>query len=324
MNALEQLKRYTRVVADTGDFESILSYRPVDATTNPSLITAAARQGKYRPLVEEAIREARADAVSEALLIGHCLDTISVAFGKEILKIVPGRVSTEVDARLSFDREATVGKARKLVGMYERKGIERERILIKVAATWEGICAARQLENEGIHCNLTLLFSRVQAIACAQAGVTLISPFVGRILDWYRKEKNLGEVQAADDPGVKSVADIFDYYKKHGHSTEIMGASFRNKGEILALAGCDLLTISPALLKELEQCDESVIRRLDEEASCRKEIPELIVDEKTFRWLLNEDAMATEKLAEGIRKFAFDLTMLEGLVQDDFLHSTSA
>lgn len=319
MNALEQLRQFTTVVADTGDFESIISYRPQDATTNPSLIYAAASQEKYRHLAQKAVDDARKVCRPGEDLLQLTLDRIAVNFGIEILKIIPGRVSTEVDARLSFDTEGTIAKARELIRLYEEAGYSRERILIKVAATWEGIRAAEVLEKEGIHCNLTLLFSLIQAIACAEAGVTLISPFVGRILDWYRKEKNLGDISPEDDPGVKSVTEIFNYYKKFGYKTEVMGASFRNKDEIVALAGCDLLTISPALLRELEQSDEKVLKRLDAGRARQMDILEIHPDEKLFRWVLNEDAMATEKLAEGIRRFAADLRKLEDFIRNSFL-----
>jgi len=319
MNALEQLRQFTTVVADTGDFESIMAYRPQDATTNPSLIYAAASQEKYRHLAQKAVEDARKISHSGDDLLQLTLDRIAVNFGIEILKIIPGRVSTEVDARLSFDTEGTIAKARELIRLYEEAGYPRERILIKVAATWEGIRAAEVLEKEGIHCNLTLLFSLIQAIACAEAGVTLISPFVGRILDWYRKEKNLGEVAPHEDPGVKSVTEIFNYYKKFGYKTEVMGASFRNKGEIIALAGCDLLTIAPSLLMELEQSNEKVVRILDANRALQMDIPQIHPDEKLFRWLLNEDAMATEKLAEGIRRFAADLRKLEDFIRKSFL-----
>ncbi len=319
MNALEQLRQFTTVVADTGDFESIIAYRPQDATTNPSLIYAAASQKKYRHLAQKAVEDARKRCRSGDDLLQLTLDRIAVNFGIEILKIIPGRVSTEVDARLSFDTEGTIAKARELIRLYEEAGYPRERILIKVAATWEGIRAAEVLEKEGIHCNLTLLFSLIQAIACAEAGVTLISPFVGRILDWYRKEKNLGDIAPEEDPGVKSVTEIYNYYKKFGYKTEVMGASFRNKGEIIALAGCDLLTIAPSLLMELEQSNEQVVRTLDANWALQMDIPQIHPDEKLFRWLLNEDAMATEKLAEGIRRFAADLRKLEDFIGKSFL-----
>jgi len=319
MNALEQLKQYTRVVADTGDFESIESYRPVDATTNPSLIYAAAREDKYRHLAAMAAADARSLSGDPALQLSLCLDRVAVNFGLEILKIVPGRVSTEVDARLSFDTSGTIEKARELIRLYEQAGISRERILIKIAATWEGIRAAEVLEKEGIHCNLTLLFSKIQAIACAEAGVKLISPFVGRILDWYKKEKGFASLVPEEDPGVVSVTEIFNYYKRFGYATEVMGASFRNKGEIIALAGCDLLTIAPALLNELESSHEAVSLRLDAGKAMEMPLEKIIPDEKTFRWLMNEDAMATEKLAEGIRKFTQDLLKLEDFLKKEFL-----
>ncbi|GAP42254.1 transaldolase [Lentimicrobium saccharophilum] len=319
MNALEQLKQYTRVVADTGDFESIESYRPVDATTNPSLIYAAAREDKYRHLAAMAAADAKSLSGDPALQLSLCLDRVAVYFGLEILKIVPGRVSTEVDARLSFDTERTIEKARELIRLYEQAGISRERILIKIAATWEGIRAAEVLEKEGIHCNLTLLFSKIQAIACAEAGVKLISPFVGRILDWYKKEKGFASAVPEEDPGVISVTEIFNYYKRFGYATEVMGASFRNKGEIIALAGCDLLTIAPALLNELESSHEAVSLRLDAGKAMEMLLDKIVPDEKTFRWLMNEDAMATEKLAEGIRKFTQDLLKLEDFLKKEFL-----
>lgn len=319
MNALEQLKQFTRVVADTGDFKSIESYRPVDATTNPSLIYAAAREDKYRHLAAMAAADAKSLSGDPALQLSLCLDRVAVNFGLEILKIVPGRVSTEVDARLSFDTSGTIEKARELIRLYEQAGISRERILIKIAATWEGIRAAEVLEKEGIHCNLTLLFSKIQAIACAEAGVKLISPFVGRILDWYKKEKGFASLFPEEDPGVVSVTEIFNYYKRFGYATEVMGASFRNKGEIIALAGCDLLTIAPALLNELESSHEAVSLRLDAGKAMEMHLDKIIPDEKTFRWLMNEDAMATEKLAEGIRKFTQDLLKLEDFLKKEFL-----
>jgi transaldolase len=316
MNVLEQLKKYTRVVADTGDFESMKQYLPVDATTNPSLIYASAQDDRYVVLVDEAIQYAKAYALTEAEQLALCLDKLAVNFGLEILKIVPGRVSTEVDARLSFNTEGSITKARQLIKLYEDAGISRDRILIKLAATWEGIKAAEVLEKEGIHCNLTLLFSKVQAIACAEAGVQLISPFVGRILDWYKNDRKVDHIPANEDPGVLSVTEIFHYYKKFGYSTEVMGASFRNTGEIMELAGCDLLTIAPSLLGALEKMEEVKLpQKLNAEESGRMAIEKIHADEKTFRWLLNEDAMATEKLAEGIRKFTVDLIKLEDFVK---------
>lgn len=319
MNALEQLKKFTRVVADTGDFESMKAYLPVDATTNPSLIYAAAKDAKYRHLAAAAAAEAKKMSQNNGEQLALCLDRVAVLFGLEILKIVPGRVSTEVDARLSFDTEATIEKARQLISMYEKAGINRERILIKIAATWEGIKAAEVLEKEGIHCNLTLLFSKIQAIACAEAGVKLISPFVGRILDWYKKEQQFSSTNPLDDPGVKSVTEIFNYYKKFGYTTEVMGASFRNKGEITALAGCDLLTIAPSLLHELESSNETLQLMLDANHAQAMDIEKINLTEKSFRWLMNEDAMATEKLSEGIRKFTADLLKLEEFLKKEFL-----
>ncbi|GAB1419320.1 transaldolase [Bacteroidales bacterium] len=313
-NTLEQLKEYTRVVADTGDFESIERYKPVDATTNPSLIFVSATDEKYSHLVEEAIHYARKPAHSLQHRIQSCLDRLSVNFGMEILKIVPGRVSTEVDPRLSFDMTGTINKARQLIELYEQNGIPRERILIKIAATWEGIQAASILENEGIRTNLTLLFSKVQAIACAEAGVQLISPFVGRILDWHKANRKVDHISPAEDPGVLSVTEIFHYYKHFGYATEVMGASFRNTGEIIELAGCDLLTIAPSLLSEFEKMEQPLSLKLNAEESKKLKINKILPDEKMFRWLLNEDAMATEKLAEGIRKFAADLIRLEQMI----------
>jgi transaldolase len=305
---LEQLKQFTTVVADTGDFETLRQYAPQDATTNPSLILKAAQMPAYADLVDRTVRDnpplgrrGGADRLIDALL---------VQFGVEILKTVPGRVSTEVNARLSFDTRKTMEKARDLIGLYAKHGIPRERVLIKIASTWEGIKAAKQLQSEGIHCNMTLLFSLPQAVACARAGVQLISPFVGRILDWHIRHTGR-EYPAAEDPGVASVKEIYLYYKKFGHPTEIMGASFRNKGEILELAGCDLLTISPELLAELKNATGPVERRLDPEAAARIKMRQLALNERKFRWLLNENAMATEKTAEGIRRFAADTAKLE-------------
>ncbi len=311
MNLLEQLKTFTKVVADTGDFASIEAYKPIDATTNPSLIYAASQDEKYKRLIEDAIGFARQSSSDKTVQLPKAMDKLAVNFGLEILKIVPGRVSTEVDARLSFDTAASVKKARELIALYEEAGISRERILIKVASTWEGIKAAEILEKEGIHCNLTLLFSQAQAIACAEAGVRLISPFVGRILDWHKKDRGVSEIPAPEDPGVISVTHIFNYYKKFGYPTQVMGASFRNIGEICELAGCDLLTISPKLLKELEQTEGTLTKKLDADAARGTDIEKISLDEKRFRWMMNEDAMATEKLAEGIRNFTKDLMKLE-------------
>jgi len=315
MNSLEQLKKHTKVVADTGDFQSINQFKPVDSTTNPSLIYASAQDSKYQALVENALEEAKKTSADKQEQVAHALDVLAVNFGLEILKIVPGRVSTEVDARLSFDTEKTIEKARKLIQLYADQGIAKERILIKIAATWEGIRAAEVLEKEGIHTNLTLLFSKIQAVACAEAGVQLISPFVGRILDWYKKDRGVDSIPAHEDPGVISVSEIFNYYKKYNHTTEIMGASFRNKEEIIELAGCDLLTISPALLAELENNELNIELKLNAENAKEMDIEKLATDEASFRWQMNEDAMATEKLAEGIRKFSIDLVKLESFIE---------
>jgi transaldolase len=310
MTLFESLKKYTTVVADTGDIEAIARHRPQDATTNPSLLFHAAQMPAYRRLVEEAgelalMRGGRHDEMAEEFI-----DRLFVLFGCEILKVVPGRVSTEVAASLSFDATATIAKARKLISLYEKKGVARERILIKIASTWEGIRAAELLEKEGIHCNLTLLFSFAQAVACAEAGVTLISPFVGRIYDWYKKERG-AEIPADQDPGVASVTRIYNYYKKFGYKTQVMGASFRNVNQIVRLAGSDLLTISPDLLDQLEQAEGTLERRLDPAKAQASKEERIHLDEKTFRWMHNEDAMATEKLAEGIRKFNSDARHLE-------------
>jgi len=311
MNLLEQIKEHTKVVADTGDFSSIQVYKPIDATTNPSLIYAASMDAKYSSLIADAIQYAKSASTDKQKQLNVALDKLAVNFGLKILEIVPGRVSTEVDARLSFDTEATVSKAHELIRLYAVNGISKERVLIKIASTWEGIQAAERLEKEGIHCNLTLLFSLAQAIRCAEANITLISPFVGRILDWHKKDRGISDIPAIEDPGVKSVKEIFDYYKKFGYNTTVMGASFRNIGEITELIGCDALTISPTLLKELESSHTIVEKKLDAEKSKLLEIQKINVDEKTFRWMMNEDAMATEKLAEGIRKFTEDLIKLE-------------
>lgn len=316
MNVLEQLKKMTRVVADTGDFESMVRYRPVDATTNPSLIYAAAQKEEYSGLVSNAIAFSKNKSNDSTDQLRICLDKLAVDFGLEILKIVEGRVSTEVDARLSFDTKATIDKARELIILYESAGVDRSRILIKVASTWEGIRAAELLEKDGIHCNLTLLFGMGQALACADAGVTLISPFVGRIYDWYKKNRGVESIPAADDPGVLSVRRIYNYYKKHGYETEVMGASFRNTGEIVELAGCDLLTISPQLLHELENMESEVTQKLSAEDAKSMDIDRIHMNENDFRWMLNEDAMATEKLAEGIRNFTADLIKLEDFLKE--------
>lgn len=315
MNLLDQLKQFTQVVADTGDFESMKKYRPVDATTNPSLIYAASRKSDYAHLVEQSIAFGKKTGQHAEERLTGTMDMLAVAFGLEILKIVPRRVSTEVDARLSFDVEGSIAKARKLIGLYEEHGISREKILIKVAATWEGVVAARELEKEGIRCNLTLLFSMAQAIACAQAGVQLISPFVGRIFDWHKKERGVDHIPGPEDPGVQSVRNIYHYYKKFGYRTEVMGASFRNIGEIIELAGCDLLTISPQLLGELEATRAPLERKLSAEDSMNMDLEKITLDEKEFRWMHNEDPMAVEKLSEGIRRFTADLIKLENEVR---------
>ena len=310
---LDQLKQYTTVVADTGDFEQMEEFAPQDATTNPSLFLAAAADPKYRPIIEQAVASLHGSPLRGAELADALMSKVIVAFGLEILKRIPGRVSSEVDARLSFDTEGTVRKAHEIMALYEEAGIPRERVLIKIASTWEGIQAARQLEKEGIHCNLTLLFSQVQAVACAEAGVRLISPFVGRILDWYKGHTGQ-DYTAETDPGVLSVRSIYNYYKKFGYPVQIMGASFRNTGEILALAGCDLLTISPNLLAELAAAEGELSPALSAEEAAALDIPRLPADEKSFRFLMNEDAMATEKTAEGIRRFSADIRKLENLL----------
>ncbi|MBK5964801.1 transaldolase [Thiocystis minor] len=313
MSKLAQLKSMTTVVADTGDFEAIIDYQPQDATTNPSLLYKAAQMPQYRDLMQEAALFGQERGGSDSLAQARwTMDKLAVNFGTEILKIVPGRVSTEIDARLSFDTDATLRRAEGLVALYQDTGIDPSRqVLFKIAATWEGIRAAGILERQGIHCNLTLLFGFAQAVACADAGVTLISPFVGRILDWYKKAENVAGYPADEDPGVQSVTRIFNYYKRHGYETVVMGASFRNLDEILELAGCDYLTISPALLGELASTEGEVPRKLDAERARTLEIPKVAYDEPGFRWELNEDAMATEKLAEGIRLFTADTRKLE-------------
>jgi transaldolase len=313
MSKLDQLKTMTTVVADTGDFGAIAEYKPQDATTNPSLLYKAAQMPQYRELVEDAIlfgtRQGGGDALSQTRA---AMDKLAVNFGTEILKIVPGRVSTEIDARLSFDTDATLRRAETLVELYQAAGVDPStHVLFKIASTWEGIQAAEILERQGLHCNLTLLFSFAQAVACADAGVTLISPFVGRILDWYRNTDNVAGYPADEDPGVQSVTRIYNYYKRHGYDTVVMGASFRNLEEILALAGCDYLTIAPALLGELASTEGDVPRMLDPDGAMSMEIAKVTLDEPAFRWELNEDAMATEKLAEGIRLFAADTRKLE-------------
>ena len=311
MTLLESLKKYTTVVADTGDIEAIAQFKPQDATTNPSLLYHAAQQPQYGHLVEQALQEASEKGGDQKSQTVEFMDRLFVTFGREILKIIPGRVSTEVDAGLSFDTEATIAKAQKLIGMYEQAGVDRKRILIKVASTWEGIKAAEQLEQQGIHCNLTLLFSFAQAVACAEAGVTLISPFVGRIYDWYKKEKGVSDIPPEEDPGVASVIRIYDYYKKFDYKTQVMGASFRKVEQITLLAGCDLLTISPDLLEKLAETQGDLTPRLTVAAAKASDAKKIHLDEKTFRWMHNEDPMAVDKLSEGIRKFYADARKLE-------------
>jgi len=313
MNQLDQLKQHTTVVADTGNFRQLAQFAPQDATTNPTLILKAVQQPEYAPLLTETVAAMRGAALPEIV------DAVLVRFGREILKVVPGRVSTEVDARLSFDTGATVVRARRLMALYEGAGIARERVLIKIAATWEGIRAAEVLERDGIRCNLTLLFAFCQAVACGDAGVRLISPFVGRIYDWHKKQAGAAWDEAANagpnDPGVKSVTAIFNHYKRHGITTQVMGASFRNTGQVLALAGCDLLTISPDLLAALQAADAPVPRALDAAAAQKLDLPAVHHDEAGFRWALNQDAMASDKLSEGIRAFAADALKLDQLIE---------
>lgn len=315
MNQLEQLREMTVVVADTGDFGSIKQFAPRDATTNPTLIYKAVQMDAYRPLLDEALKATAEEGSDSGSSVEAIIDQLLVIFGREILKIVPGRVSTEVDARLSFDSKATLAKARRIIALYENLGIPRDRILIKIASTWEGLQAAGELEKEGIHCNLTLLFSLAQAVVAAHNGITLISPFVGRILDWHRKATGK-EFSGLEDPGVQSVTEIYNYYKHFGYATEVMGASFRNIGEIQSLAGCDLLTISPGLLEELRTTEDKLQRQLSPQQAADSGLEKLDLDEKSFRWMLNEDAMATEKLAEGIRAFAADTRKLESIIQE--------
>lgn len=310
MNQLEALKRHTVVVADTGDIAAIEAHQPRDATTNPSLLLKAAQMPAYRDIVDEAARASQS-AGSEDARTEAFMDHLCVSFGERILALIEGRVSTEVDARLSFDVDGTVAKAKELIAAYEGRGISRDRVLIKIGSTWEGIVAAEKLEREGIHCNLTLLFSFAQAVACAEAKVTLISPFVGRIYDWYKKDRGVEDISAEDDPGVASVRRIYAYYKRHGFGTEVMGASFRKKTQITDLAGSDLLTISPGLLEELSSTEGDVPRRLDDAMALREGEDRIDMNEKVFRWMHNGDAMAVEKLAEGIRKFDADARKLE-------------
>ncbi len=313
LSQLDQLKKFTRVVADTGDFESIRQFKPQDSTTNPSLILAAVSKPEYAHLLDEVVAELKNSPLSKPAKTEAIMDSLLVAFGLEILKIVPGRVSTETDARLSFDKQGSIDKARQLISLYEKKHIPRERVLIKIASTWEGIKAAEELHKDSINCNLTLLFSFPQAVACAESNVRLISPFVGRIYDWY-KEHTGRDYHGAEDPGVQSVTKIYNYYKKFGYGTEVMGASFRNVGEILELAGCDLLTISPKLLEELSKSAEPVVQKLSAEKAKQLNLEKVSFDEKSFRFAFNEDPMAVEKTAEGIRKFSADIVKLEQIV----------
>lgn len=318
-NLLEQLREMTVVVADTGDLQAIETYKPRDATTNPSLITAAAQMPQYQDIVDDTLKGARqtlGSGASAADVVTLAFDRLAVSFGLKILDIIPGRVSTEVDARLSFDTEATIAKGREIIAQYEEKGVSKDRILIKIASTWEGIKAAEVLEKEGIHCNLTLLFGMHQAIACAEAGVTLISPFVGRILDWYKKATGRDSYPPAEDPGVVSVTNVYNYYKKFGYKTEVMGASFRNIGEITELAGCDLLTIAPSLLGELQSTEGDLPRKLDPAAAAGQAIEKITVDKGTFDRMHAEDRMANDKLAEGIDGFTKALETLEKLLAD--------
>ncbi|WP_066384462.1 MULTISPECIES: transaldolase [unclassified Anabaena] len=322
-NLLEQLRAMTVVVADTGDIQAIEKFKPQDATTNPSLITAAAKMPEYQDIVDQTLLQAKKDAgagASQSQIVTLAFDRLAVSFGLKILQIIPGRVSTEVDARLSYDTEATVTKARELIAQYKAAGISPERVLIKIASTWEGIKAAEILEKEGIHCNLTLLFGLHQAIACAEAGVTLISPFVGRILDWYKKETGRDSYPSAEDPGVLSVTTIYNYYKKFGYKTEVMGASFRNIGEITELAGCDLLTISPALLGELQATIGDLPRKLDPAKAATSDIQKISIDKATFDKMHVADRMAYDKLDEGIKGFTAALEDLEKLLAQRLSH----
>lgn len=311
---LDAIKKLTTVVADTGDIAAIAQYTPQDATTNPSLLFKAAQQPEYKDLLEDAHRYAQKNAVEAGQQSDLLMDRLFVNFGKRILEIIPGRVSTEVDASLSFDQEGTVAKAHRLIALYEEVGVPRERILIKIASTWEGIRAAERLEKEGIHCNLTLLFSFAQAVACAEAGVTLISPFVGRIFDYYKQAKG-ADIPLDQDPGVASVTRIYNYYKKFDYKTQVMGASFRKAGQVVRLAGCDLLTISPDLLEELKQSQEPVEQHLSVEKAKAQDLQKIHLDEKTYRWMHNEDPMAVDKLSDGIRRFNVDARKLEAFAK---------
>lgn len=315
LNQLDELKRFTKVVADTGDFATLKEYAPQDATTNPSLILKAAQMSGYKSLVEKAIADNRKSGLTGEAQLADIMDHLLVLFGSEILKIVPGRVSTETDADMSFDTDGLIKKAHRFIDLYKENGVPRERILIKIASTWEGIRAAEVLQKEGINCNMTLLFSLPQAVAAAEAKAKLISPFVGRILDWYKKSAGK-DFAPVEDPGVLSVKEIYAYYKKFGYDTEVMGASFRNKGEILELAGCDALTISPQLLAELKNSNEPMPRKLSPDIAKQSKIERLQLDEKKFRWLVNENAMATEKLSEGIRIFNADALKLEQYIAE--------
>ena len=306
MSKFDQLKQFTTIVADTGDIDAIKAYTPTDATTNPSLLLKAAQQPEYRELLRAAVEYGKSKANNHDEQVHLTINKLAVNFGTEILKIIPGRISTEVPARYSFDSQRTITHAKEIIQLYVDNGVAPEHVLIKIASTWEGIQAAKQLEREGIHCNLTLLFSMPQAIACAEAGVTLISPFVGRILDWYKAKEKVDAYPPADDPGVISVTNIYNYFKKFGYKTVVMGASFRNKEQILELAGCDYLTIAPQLMQELQQADGPITRKLDPEKAKSSNLSRIDINEDNFHWLLNEDAMATEKLAEGIRNFNQD------------------
>ncbi|MCI5051869.1 MAG: transaldolase [Simkaniaceae bacterium] len=321
MSKRDELQKLTTIVADTGEIDEIKKFKPTDATTNPSLIMKAAQMEEYKHLVEEAVSYAREKSGTPSEKMRHFITKAFVNFGAEILKHVPGRVSTEVDARLSFDIEGSIEKGREYIKLYEAAGIDRKRILVKLASTWEGIQAAKVLESEGIHCNMTLMFSLAQAIACAEVNATLISPFVGRIFDWFKNAEGVDSYPSHEDPGVKSVTAIFNYYKKYGYKTQIMGASFRNSGEILELAGCDLLTIAPKLLDELEKAEGAVPQKLDASKAASLNIERIEVDEQVFRWMLNEDQMATEKLSEGIRKFAADTVKLEKQFEGSILQN---
>ncbi|XP_025096774.1 transaldolase-like isoform X2 [Pomacea canaliculata] len=313
---LEQLKALTVVVADTGDFEAMKKYKPTDATTNPSLIFAASSMPAYQSLIDDAVQWAQEQGGTDEEQLTSAMDKVCINFGKKILDIIPGRVSTEVDARLSFDKEGMIEKAKKLIELYKAEGIKKDRILIKLSSTWEGIQAARELESKyGIHCNMTLLFNFYQAVACADAGVTLISPFVGRILDWHVKNTDKKSFEPLEDPGVRSVTQIYNYYKKFNYKTVVMGASFRNTGQITGLAGCDLLTISPALLEQLSQSTDSLEVQLDKKRALESDLEKVEVDEKIFRWQMNEDEMANDKLSDGIRKFAADAIKLENVLR---------